>query len=148
MVIYDSVLRKKVKFTPICDDLVKIYLCGPTVYDYSHLGHAKSAVSFDLLRRVLKAVGYKVLFVKNFTDIDDKIIAKMKESGKSLEEITNYYIKKYLDEMAALNVLRADIEPKATEHLDEMIRYIELLKQRGFAYEIKGDGIYFDTKKR
>ena len=147
MVIYDSVLRKKVKFTPICDDLVKIYLCGPTVYDYSHLGHAKSAVSFDLLRRVLKAVGYKVLFVKNFTDIDDKIIAKMKESGKSLEEITSYYIEKYLDEMAALNVLRADIEPKATEHLDEMIRYIELLRQRDFAYEIKGDGIYFDTKK-
>ena len=99
MVIFDSVLKKKVEFIPQDPQNVKIYVCGPTVYDDAHLGHAKSSVSFDLLRRVLIALGYGVKFVKNYTDIDDKILKKMEESGKNLEEITNFYIKRYDDDM-------------------------------------------------
>ncbi|MDO5046573.1 cysteine--tRNA ligase [Campylobacter sp.] len=147
MQIFDSVKKEKVKFEPIDEGVVRIYVCGPTVYDDSHLGHAKSAISFDLLRRVFIELGYEVKFVKNFTDIDDKILKKMSETGKSLEEITSYYIKSYKDDMCALNVLEADIEPKATQTLEEMIEYIRNLLLGGFAYEIAGDGIYFDTSK-
>lgn len=146
MVIYDSAKKKKVEFKPIKDGEVRMYVCGPTVYDDAHLGHAKSSVSFDLLRRVFISLGYKVKFVKNFTDIDDKILKKMDESGKSLEEITSFYIQRYLDDMNKLNVLRADFEPKATQNLDEIISYIELLIKNGSAY-ILNDGVYFDTSK-
>ena len=104
MVIFDSVLKKKVEFIPQDPQNVKIYVCGPTVYDDAHLGHAKSSVSFDLLRRVLIALGYGVKFVKNYTDIDDKILKKMEESGKNLEEITNFYINRDDDDMCALGV--------------------------------------------
>ena len=147
MRIFDSVKKTKLKFEPIEDGKAKIYVCGPTVYDDSHLGHAKSAVSFDLLRRVLKELKFDVKFVKNFTDIDDKILKKMDETGESLEAITVKYIKSYKDDMNALNVLEADIEPKATECLDAIIDYISNLKDSGVAYEISGDGIYFDTAK-
>ena len=147
MVIFDSVKRKKVEFTPNDKSCVNFYVCGPTVYDDAHLGHAKSAISFDLLRRVLIANGYGVKFIKNFTDIDDKILKKMEQTGKSLQEITEFYIKRYLDDMDALNVLRADVEPKATETIEEIISYIKNLLNFGFAYEIKNDGIYFDTAK-
>lgn len=147
MIIFDSVMKKKVNFEPIDKNIVRIYLCGPTVYDDAHLGHAKSAVSFDLLRRVFINLGYEVKFVRNFTDIDDKILNKMKISGKSLEDITNFYIKRYLDDMDNLNVLRPDLEPKATENLENIIEYISKLLDNGMAYKIKDDGIYFDTKK-
>ena len=90
MQIFDSVKRKKVEFEPVKSDFVRIYVCGPTVYDDAHLGHAKSAISFDLLRRTLSELGYKVKFVRNYTDIDDKILKKMAESGESLEAITEY----------------------------------------------------------
>lgn len=147
MVIFDSVMKKKVEFKPIDEGVVRIYICGPTVYDDAHLGHAKSAVSFDLLRRVFINLGYKVKFVRNFTDIDDKILNKMKTSGKSLEEITNFYIKRYLDDMESLNVLKPNLAPKATENLQNIINYISNLLDNGIAYKIKDDGIYFDTKK-
>ncbi|WP_172199726.1 cysteine--tRNA ligase [Campylobacter sp. RM16188] len=147
MQIFDSVKKEKVKFEPIDEGVVRIYVCGPTVYDDSHLGHAKSAISFDLLRRVFIELGYDVRFVKNFTDIDDKILKKMSETGESLEAITSRYIKSYKDDMRALNVLEADIEPKATQTLEEIIEYIRNLLIEGFAYEISGDGIYFDTSK-
>lgn len=147
MQIFDSVKKQKVEFTPIKDDYVRIYVCGPTVYDDAHLGHAKSAISFDLLRRTLNELGYKVKFVKNFTDIDDKILNKMSQSGESLEQITAKYIKSYEDDMVSLNVLEPDIVPKATQTLDEIDKYIQNLVQNGFAYEIKNDGIYFRTSK-
>lgn len=147
MVIFDSVVKKKLEFIPLENDFVRIYVCGPTVYDDAHLGHAKSAISFDLLRRTLVALGFKVKFVKNFTDIDDKILKKMEDSGKSLKEITEFYISRYLDDMNALNVLRADIEPRATECIDEIIEFVEELLDNGAAYKIQGDGIYFDTSK-
>lgn len=147
MQIFDSVKKQKLNFEPIEKGVARIYVCGPTVYDDSHLGHAKSAISFDLLRRVLKELKFEVKFVKNFTDIDDKILKKMDETGESLEAITAKYIKSYKDDMSALNVLEADIEPKATECLDAIIEYISNLQKSGFAYEIKEDGIYFDTAK-
>jgi len=144
MIIFDSFSRKKVKFEPEFENFVRIYVCGPTVYDDAHLGHAKSSVSFDLLRRVLTALGFKVKFVKNFTDIDDKILKKMRETGQNLGEITEFYIGRYLSDMEALNVQRADIEPKATETLAEIIQYIESLEAQDVAYRLN-DGIYFDT---
>jgi cysteinyl-tRNA synthetase len=146
MVIYDSVQKKKVPFIPIKEGEVKIYVCGPTVYDDAHLGHARSALAFDLLRRVLTALNYKVTFVKNFTDIDDKIIKKMNESGKSLEEITTFYIKRYKEEMSQIGVIEANIEPKATESIEDIVKFIEVLLKKDIAYKTK-DTIYFDTSK-
>ncbi|RAZ56042.1 cysteine--tRNA ligase [Campylobacter hyointestinalis] len=146
MQIYDSVLKQKVEFKPIRENEANIYVCGPTVYDDAHLGHAKSSISFDLLRRTLKALGYKVKFVKNFTDIDDKILKKMSESSKSLEDITSHYINRYKADMSALNVLEPSITPKATTSLDDIILYISELVKNGSAYRLD-DGIYFDTSK-
>ncbi len=146
MYIFDSSKRKKLPFEPILENRVSIYVCGPTVYDDAHLGHARSSIVFDLLRRTLKELGYKVTFVKNFTDIDDKIINKMKNSEKTLKEITEYYIKRYKEDMQALNVLDADIEPKATETIDEIIDMTETLLKNGCAYKLN-DGIYFNTTK-
>ena len=147
MTIYDSHLKQKVKFEPIKKGEVRIYVCGPTVYDDAHLGHARSSISFDLLRRTLEKLGYKVTFVKNFTDIDDKIINKMNQTGKSLQEITEYYIDSYLRDMDALNVKRADIEPKATESLEAMFDLIQKLLERGYAYKLPNGDIYFDVCK-
>jgi cysteinyl-tRNA synthetase len=147
MKIYDSHLKRKVEFKPIKDNEVRIYVCGPTVYDDAHLGHARSSISFDLLRRVLEELGYKVTFVKNFTDIDDKIINKMNETKKSLKEITEHYINSYLKDMEALNVKRADIEPKATESLEAMFDIIKRLLEKGYAYKLPNGDIYFDVSK-
>ncbi len=146
MRIFDTSKREKVEFSPIKDGEASIYLCGPTVYDDAHLGHAKSAVSFDLLRRVLKALGYKVKFARNYTDIDDKILNKMAQTGQSLEEITSKYIAHYESDMDALNVLDPDFKPKATQCLEAIISYIKVLMDRGVAYKTS-DGIYFDTSK-
>lgn len=142
---YDSHLKKQVDFKPINDAEANIYLCGPTVYDDAHLGHARSAISFDLLRRVLLALGFKVRFVRNYTDIDDKILHKMSATGATLEQITTQYIASFESDMRALNVLEPDFKPKATEYINAIISYIQALAKKGFAYEIKGDGIYFNT---
>jgi len=146
MLIYDSVQKKRLTFEPIKEGHVSIYVCGPTVYDDAHLGHARSAIAFDLLRRVFSALGYHVTFVKNFTDIDDKIIAKMKQSGESLEAITHFYIERYKEEMHALHVSDADIEPKATECVEDIIHFIEALMALDVGY-VGDDGVYFDTSK-
>lgn len=146
MIIYDSVQKDKVEFVPIVENEVKIYVCGPTVYDDAHLGHARSALAFDLLRRVFKELNYKVTFVRNFTDIDDKIIKKMQSSGQSLEEITTFYIQRYKDEMNQLGVSNADIEPKATETIEEIKNFIKDLLERDIAYKTS-DTVYFDTTK-
>jgi cysteinyl-tRNA synthetase len=147
MKIYDSHLKQKVEFIPIKEKEARIYVCGPTVYDDAHLGHARSSISFDLLRRLLEKSGYKVTFVKNWTDIDDKIINKMNSTGKSLKEITEFYIESYLRDMNALNVKRADIEPKATESLEAMFDLIQNLLEKGYAYTMPNGDIYFDTSK-
>ncbi|BAF70210.1 cysteine--tRNA ligase [Nitratiruptor sp. SB155-2] len=147
MVIYDSSKKEYCSLEPLKNRHIKVYVCGPTVYDDAHLGHARSAIAFDLLRRTLNALGYKTTFMKNFTDIDDKIIKKMNETGKSLQEITSYYIQRYLEDMEALGVQRADIEPKATQNLDAMIDMIERLLQKECAYQTPNGDIYFDTSK-
>jgi len=147
MVIYDSTKKTKVPFEPIRQGEATIYVCGPTVYDDAHLGHARSALSFDLLVRTLRVLGYQVTLAKNFTDVDDKIIKKMAETGKSLEEITSHYIAVYLDEMGQLGVQRADIEPKATETISEMTGMIQHLIDQGYAYRISSGDVYFDTSK-
>lgn len=144
--IYDSVKKEKVEFNPIVEGKVKIYVCGPTVYDDSHLGHARSAIAFDLLHRVLKANNYEVIMTKNFTDIDDKIIKKMHDTSKSLEEITTTYINAYKADMKALNILDNTIEPKATENLEVMKDMIENLISKDIAYKTS-DSVYFDTSK-
>ena len=147
MFIFDSVKKRKVPFEPIKEGKVSIYVCGPTVYDDAHLGHARSALSFDLLTRTLKALGFETTMAKNFTDIDDKIIKKMQESKMGLKELTDIYIKKYLDEMEALNVKRADIEPRATESIDAIESMVKRLLDSGCAYRVSNGDIYFDTSK-
>ena len=144
--IYDSVKKEKIEFNSIVPNVAKIYVCGPTVYDDSHLGHARSAIAFDLLHRVLKANDYEVIMTKNFTDIDDKIIKKMNESNKSLEEITTTYINTYKADMKALNILDNTIEPKATENLEIMKDMISNLISKDIAYKTS-DSVYFDTSK-
>lgn len=144
--IYDSVKKEKIEFNSIVPNIAKIYVCGPTVYDDSHLGHARSAIAFDLLHRVLKANDYEVIMTKNFTDIDDKIIKKMNESQKSLEEITTTYINAYKADMKALNILDNTIEPKATENLESMKEMISNLISKDIAYKTS-DSVYFDTSK-
>ncbi|MCT7567094.1 cysteine--tRNA ligase [Aliarcobacter butzleri] len=144
--IFDSVKKEKVEFKPIQEGKVKIYVCGPTVYDDSHLGHARSAIAFDLLHRVLKANDYEVTMTKNFTDIDDKIIKKMYETNKTLEDITNQYINAYKADMKALNILNNTIEPKATENLEIMKEMISNLISKDVAYKTS-DSVYFDTSK-
>ncbi len=128
--LFDSVKKEKILFEPILNNDVKVYVCGPTVYDDAHLGHARSAIAFDLLHRVLKANNYNVTMTKNFTDIDDKIIKKMKETKQTLEEITQYYINSYKSDMNKLNILENTLEPKATQNLDIMIEMIEDLQKK------------------
>lgn len=147
MHIYDSVQKTKLPFEPIKKGEASIYVCGPTVYDDAHLGHARSSLAFDLLTRTLKALNYKVTMAKNFTDIDDKIIKKVEETGKSMEEITSFYIDRYLEEMGLLGVQRADIEPKATQSLQAIENMIQDLIHKDVAYVISTGDVYFDTSK-
>ncbi len=144
--IYDSVKKEKVEFVSIKENIAKIYVCGPTVYDDSHLGHARSAIAFDLLHRLLKSNGYEVIMTKNFTDIDDKIIKKMNETSRTLEDITSQYINAYKADMYALNILNNTIEPKATENLEIMKDMITNLISKDIAYKTS-DSVYFDTSK-
>lgn len=145
MFIYDSVQKTKREFVPQEEGKVKLYVCGPTVYDDAHLGHAKSALVFDLLSRVLRAEGYEVTYVRNITDIDDKIIKKAQEQNKNIKEITDFYTTSYTLEMAKLGVKQPDIEPKATESLEAMFELIQKLIDKGHAYKTKSGDVYFDT---
>ena len=145
--LFDITKKQKLPFTPIKDNEVRIYVCGPTIYDDSHLGHARSSIAFDLWRRLFVFLGYKVIFVKNFTDIDDKIIKKSLDSGISVNEITTRYMDSYLRDMDSLGVIRADIEPKATEHLPQMCEMIESLLQKGYAYKGENSDVYLSIHK-
>ncbi len=144
--LYDSVKKQKIPFISQVDGMAKIYVCGPTVYDDSHLGHARSAIVFDLLHRVLNANDYDVTFVKNFTDVDDKIVKKMEQTKQTLEEVTTFYINSYSNDMKSLNILPNTIEPKATENLDVMKELVQKLLDEDKAYKLDS-GVYFDTSK-
>ena len=141
--LHDTRLGKKVDFEPLDDDKVTMYLCGPTVYNYAHIGNARPAVVFDLLARVLRR-RYELKFARNFTDVDDKINAASLETGKPIGEITEKFMRIYNEDMAALGVMPPDVEPRATEHISEMITMIESLIERGFAYESDGH-VLFDV---
>ncbi|MEA2050048.1 MAG: cysteine--tRNA ligase [Campylobacterota bacterium] len=144
--LYDSSKKNKLLFESQEINKVTIYVCGPTVYDDAHLGHARSAIIFDLLHRILKSNGYQVTMAKNFTDVDDKIIKKVKTTGKSLEEITSFYIDSYKKDMDSLNILENTIEPYATQNIEAMIDMINKLLSKDAAYILE-DGIYLDTSK-
>lgn len=146
MKIYNTLTRNKEEFIPIEEGKVKIYACGPTVYNYFHIGNARPFVVFDTLRRYLIHLGYDVKFVQNFTDVDDKIINKAKEEGVSATELSGRYIKEYFDDAEALNVLPADIHPKVSEHIEDIIEFIKTLISKGYAYEADGD-VYYATRK-
>lgn len=145
MLLFDSVQKKKVLFEPIISGQASIYVCGPTVYDNAHLGHARSSLVFDLLRRVLETEGYIVTFVKNITDIDDKIINKSLETGLSINTISETYTESYHRDMDEIGVKRPTIEPKATESIKVMIDMIQTLLDKKYAYMISNGDIYFNT---
>jgi len=143
MKIFDTLQGRKVEFEPIDDKKIGIYLCGPTVYDYGHLGHGRSAVVFDLLRRYLMYRGYDVTFVRNWTDIDDKTIERANKEGMTVREMTERFIGIYEEDYARLNILEPDFAPKPTDHIDEIIVFIKKLFDNNHAYTLE-DGVYFD----
>jgi cysteinyl-tRNA synthetase len=144
--IYNTLTRKKEPFQPLQPKTVRMYVCGVTVYDYCHIGHARSALVFDVIRRYLEFSDYQVEFVKNFTDVDDKIIKRANEQGVSCETITAKYIQAYYEDMRRLGIRQASIEPKATEHMTDIIHLTETLVKKGLAYQVDGD-VYFDVAK-
>ena len=146
MQFYNTMSRKKEMFTPVRKGLVGVYACGITAYALSHIGHARSAVAFDILVRLLRYKGYEVTFVRNFTDVDDKIIKRANDEGVSSTEIAETYIKAYHEDMDRLNVIRADIEPKATEHIQEMLNLTERLIADGKAYATPSGDVYFRVR--
>jgi len=144
--VFNTLHRKKELFESLDPGKVRMYVCGPTVYDSCHIGHARSVVVFDVIARYLKAIGYDVLYVRNFTDVDDKIIDKANQLGIDSTTVAEKFIKEFYDDMDALNVERATIEPKATDHITQIIQFIEKLVKGGFAYQVEGD-VYFSVEK-
>lgn len=143
--IFNTFSGRKEPFRPIKDNSVGLYVCGVTVYDHCHIGHARSAIVFDVILRYLQERGYNVTSVKNFTDIDDKIIKKSTEEGISWREVSEKYIASFYEDMDTLNILRPTYEPRATEHIDDMIRLVEMLLKNGNAYIMDGD-VYFSVE--
>lgn len=146
MKIYNTLTNQKEEFVPLEEGKVKIYVCGPTVYNFFHMGNARPFVVFDTLRRYFKYRGYDVKFVQNFTDVDDKIINRAREEGITAPEISEKYIKEYFNDAQALNVIPADVHPKVSEHIPEIIEFVQTLIDKGYAYEVDGD-VYYSTRK-
>ncbi len=146
MKIYNTLSRKKEEFIPLEPGKVKLYACGPTVYNYIHIGNARPICVFDTLRRYLEYRGFEVTFVQNFTDIDDKIINKANEEGVTAGEIAGLYMKEYETDARGMGIRPADIHPKATETIDTIIEIVAALVEKGYAYESGGD-VYFRSKK-
>lgn len=146
MRIFNTMTRQKEEFIPNNPDEVKIYACGPTVYNYIHIGNARPLCVFDVLRRYLEYKGYNVKFVQNFTDVDDKIIKRANEEGITFEEVSKKYIEEFWIDANGLNFKKASVHPKATENIDEIINIIKTLEEKGYAYAVDGD-VYFRTLK-
>ena len=146
LLIYNTLTGKKEPFQSLQPKTVRMYVCGVTVYDYCHIGHARSALVFDVIRRYLEFRGYQVTFVKNFTDVDDKIIKRANEQGVSCDTITAKYIQAYSEDMGKLGIQPASVEPKATEHMTDIIGLTETLVKKGLAYQVDGD-VYFEVAK-
>ena len=144
--IYNSMTRQKEEFIPLHENTVNMYSCGPTVYNFFHLGNARPFIIFDQLRRYFEYRGYKVNFVQNFTDIDDKMINKANDLGITVKELGEQYIEEYFKDAKALGIKEATVHPKATEHIEEIIKLVSTLIEKGYAYEVYGD-VYFQTSK-
>ena len=147
MKIFNSLSKQKEDFIPIKHNEVKMYICGQTVYDYCHLGHARKAVVFDMVRRWFIASGYKVVFVENITDIDDKIIRRAEENGETIYQLTERYIKYMHEDFASLGVMRPDHEPKATEYVTQMVYLIQDLINKNYAYQAINGDVYYRVRK-
>ena len=145
MKVYNTLTRQKEELVPITPGEIKMYACGPTVYNYIHIGNARPLCIFDILRRYLEYRGYKVKFVQNFTDIDDKIIKRANEEGVKFSEVSEKYIDEFWKDAKGLNVRQANVHPKATENIDNIINIISTLIDKGYAYEAQGD-VYFSPK--
>ena len=146
MQIYNSQTRKKEEFVPVHPGKVGIYACGPTVYDFFHIGNARPFITFDVLRRYFEHRGYEVTFVQNFTDIDDKMIKRANKEGITVKELGDRFIQEYYKDAKALGVRPATVHPRATEHIQDIIRLVKTLQDKGYAYEVNGD-VYFDVEK-
>ena len=146
MKIYNTLTRKKEEFVPIEEGKVRMYVCGPTVYNYFHIGNARPFVVFDTMRKYLEYRGYKVKFVQNFTDVDDKIINRAKEEGITAQEVGEKYIGEYFKDAAALNVKKATVHPRVTETMNDIINFVQDLIDLGYAYESNGD-VYYRARK-
>lgn len=146
MRVYNTLTGRKEELVPLAPGRIGIYACGVTVYDLCHIGHARSAIVFDVMRRYLKFRGFEVKYIRNFTDIDDKIINRSKQEGISWDEVAKKYTEEYYKDMDRLGVGRADVEPKATEHIPEIIGIVKGLVDKGYAYPVDGD-VYFEVSK-
>lgn len=143
--IYNSITKEKEAFTPLVENEVKMYVCGPTVYNYIHIGNARPAIVFDTVRRYFEYKGYKVNYVLNFTDVDDKIIAASNHTGEKIQDVTNRFIDAYLQDVKALGVKEATHHPRVTETMDEIIEFVAGLVDKDYAYEVDGD-VYFKPR--
>ncbi|RJS81445.1 cysteine--tRNA ligase [Candidatus Bathyarchaeota archaeon] len=146
MMVYNTLTKRKEPFHPLRPGEVRIYVCGPTVYDYIHIGNARSFVAFDVVRRYLEYKGFKVKFVSNITDVDDKTIRRAKELNITLQQLGELYTEAYFEDLKALRVRKADVNPRATQHIGEMIALIEKLIEKGYAYVVEGN-VYYDVTK-
>ncbi len=145
--LYNSLGRRLEEFRPIKKGEVRMYTCGPTVWNYAHIGNMRTFVFEDVLRRYLKLKGFKVTQVMNITDVEDKIIRGIKETGRSRAELTSFYEAAFMEDLATLGVEKAEFYPRATEHIPEMIGLIRALKEKGFAYDSSDGSVYFDVSK-
>ncbi|RAK16722.1 cysteinyl-tRNA synthetase [Anoxybacillus vitaminiphilus] len=144
--LYNTMTRKKEMFEPIEPNKVKMYVCGPTVYNYIHIGNARPAIVFDTIRRYLEFRGYDVQYVSNFTDVDDKLIKAAKELGEDVPTIAERFIQAYFEDISALGCKKADVHPRVTENIDIIIEFIQQLIEKGYAYEADGD-VYYKTRE-
>lgn len=144
--IYNTLTRKKEPFIPLEEGKVKMYVCGPTVYNYIHIGNARPVIAFDTVRRYLEYRGYDVTYVSNFTDVDDKIIKAANELGEEVGELTDRFIAAYFDDVSALGCGKADVHPRVTDHIEDIVKFVKVLIDKGFAYESQGD-VYYRTQK-
>ncbi|MEG2264705.1 MAG: class I tRNA ligase family protein, partial [Acinetobacter sp.] len=146
-VLYNSEQRKKVEFVPRVEGQIDLYVCGMTVYDYCHIGHARTVVAFDYIIRFLRSQGWKVKYVRNITDIDDKIIKRANENGESISELTSRFIDAMNEDFAKLGCLAPDVAPKATDYIDQMQDMISNLVDKGTAYPSNNGDVYFEVEK-
>lgn len=147
VMIYNTLAKKKMPFVPLEEGKVKMYVCGPTTYNYIHLGNARPIVVFDTVRRYFTYLGYDVTFVSNFTDVDDKIIKRANEEGQDPVKLAAYYIDAYFEDTKALNVMPADVHPKVSEHIPQIIDFVQGLVDKGYAYALDNGDVYYSVRK-